>query len=130
MVVRIEMYFSHSFSFLEKTAKGRWRSLRDYYRQELREHGAHRSGAGADEVGTSMWPYFSQMIFLKDILKTDARSSKFTLDETASVLREASKPTLVTKQSFQMQVIMMNLCHLLHGHRLYQIHPEILPLDH
>ncbi|XP_076045701.1 uncharacterized protein LOC143027942 [Oratosquilla oratoria] len=79
---------SKKLNITEKAAKGKWKNLRDYYRQELRKQSSKRSGAGADDVGTSTWPYFRQMSFLKDILNPDSRNSNLTHDETASVLDE------------------------------------------
>jgi len=54
-----------------KTAKARWKNMRDYYRLELRKLETQKSGSGTDQATpTSSWAHFTVMSFLKDILKS------------------------------------------------------------
>lgn len=51
----------------------RWKSLRDRFRRMLTAwKAARKSGAGTEEVEGAIditWPYFEQMLFLKDSME-------------------------------------------------------------
>lgn len=56
-----------------KHARSRWKTLRDYFRQEVTKIEKPRSGAGGD-VTTSSWQYFALMGFLRDTMVSEGRS--------------------------------------------------------
>ncbi|XP_024892558.1 uncharacterized protein LOC112467894 [Temnothorax curvispinosus] len=73
----ISQAFSQIGSLLSEPLTGdavstRWKSLRDQYSREMRKVTASqpRSGAGNDEPSYKpTWPLFSDMSFLKDVIK-------------------------------------------------------------
>ncbi|XP_046685249.1 uncharacterized protein LOC124370988 [Homalodisca vitripennis] len=57
-----------------KEAQSKWKSLRDYYRKEVRKMQEERSGSSADSVHKSNWPYFLMLDFLRTQFKTSPTS--------------------------------------------------------
>lgn len=49
--------------------KKKWKYLRDQYSTELSKITRPKSGAGADEIVTCKWQYFTALSFLKDIVR-------------------------------------------------------------
>lgn len=70
--------------------KSKWKNLRDYFRNECKKVGTSRSGSSADASVSSSWPYFKQLLFLKDILRPDRRDSNLTQNEPVEETEEGS----------------------------------------
>ncbi|XP_046685246.1 uncharacterized protein LOC124370985 [Homalodisca vitripennis] len=66
-----------------KDAQQKWKSLRDYYRKEIRKMQEERSGSSADTIYKSNWPYFMLLDFLR---------SQFKTRPTSGNLKEKIKP--------------------------------------
>lgn len=49
-------------------AKKKWQGLRDTFRKEYNKVVEHKSGDEGIDTGDSSWPYFDQMLFLKDVV--------------------------------------------------------------
>lgn len=60
--------------FLENKLRRKWKYLRDQFAVELGKSPLPHSGDGADDVPTSKWPYFTQLLFLRDIVKPRSSS--------------------------------------------------------
>lgn len=59
--------FDYILFISAKEAQAKWKSLRDYFRRELKKIPPPRSGdPGGSEELKSNWVYFKQMLFLKD----------------------------------------------------------------
>ncbi|KAK7085834.1 hypothetical protein SK128_000127 [Halocaridina rubra] len=71
--------------YAEKSARRKWKNLKDYYRREVRKLESPRSGDGANGIVTSSWPYFTQLSFLYDIYCGASRSSNVTQNETTTL---------------------------------------------
>lgn len=59
--------FLHQILFIPaKEAQAKWKSLRDYFRRELKKIPPPRSGDPGGSAPKSNWAHFKQMLFLKD----------------------------------------------------------------
>lgn len=48
--------------------KKKWQGLRDTFRKEFNKAVDHKSGEAGVDAGDSSWPYFDQMLFLKEVV--------------------------------------------------------------
>lgn len=75
--------------FTVKEVQGKWKNLRDYFRNELKKIPIPRSGDASDIISKSHWPYFKNLMFLKDqILPRQSQSNLPENDSSESVLEE------------------------------------------
>ncbi|KAG8288261.1 hypothetical protein J6590_021026 [Homalodisca vitripennis] len=75
--------FPSTSTITMKDAQQKWKSLRDYYRKEIRKMQEERSGSSADTIYKSNWPYFMLLDFLR---------SQFKTRPTSGNLKEKIKP--------------------------------------
>lgn len=57
-----------SFVFQWRMLKKKWQGLRDTFRKEFNKAVDHKSGEAGVDAGDSSWPYFDQMLFLKEVV--------------------------------------------------------------
>ncbi|CAG5056224.1 unnamed protein product [Parnassius apollo] len=57
----------------DKQLRKKWKNLRDHFRKELKKFPPARSGDPGDTL-QSTWPYFQQMLFIKDDLTAEQSS--------------------------------------------------------
>ncbi|XP_063227164.1 uncharacterized protein LOC134537204 [Bacillus rossius redtenbacheri] len=69
-----------------KTARAKWKNLRAYFAKELRELEIPKSGSGGNTKTVSTWSFFSQLMFLKDVIV----SSSCPRDDNLHVSKEAT----------------------------------------
>ncbi|CAG9822198.1 unnamed protein product [Phaedon cochleariae] len=62
----------------EAKVRKKWKYLRDQFSVELGKLPVRRSGDAAEDDLQSKWPYFSQLLFLKDIVKPRASSGNLS----------------------------------------------------
>jgi len=76
-------------TFTENILKKKWKYLRDQFSVELGKIPPSRSGdSGAQEASGSKWQFFSQLLFLRDIVKP--RSSSGNLSQDTSFLTDSA----------------------------------------
>ncbi|XP_046662762.1 uncharacterized protein LOC124355643 [Homalodisca vitripennis] len=68
-----------------KEAQSKWKSLRHYYRKEVRKMQEERSGSSADSVHKSNWPYFLMLDFLRTQFKTRPTSGNLMKKQKTNV---------------------------------------------
>ncbi|KAF5283656.1 hypothetical protein FQR65_LT13780 [Abscondita terminalis] len=73
---------SNQMNESEVKVRKQWKYLRDQFSVELGKYPPPRSGDAAEDMPASKWPYFSQLLFLKDIVKP--RTATENLSSTQS----------------------------------------------
>ncbi|XP_068081361.1 ankyrin-3 isoform X1 [Anabrus simplex] len=64
-------------------ARSGWKTLRDYFHQEINKIEKPRSGTGGEGTTTSSWQFFQLMSFLCDTMISEARSSSLGVSSFA-----------------------------------------------
>lgn len=77
--------------FPEAKVRKQWKYLRDQFSVELGKHPPIRSGDPAEDMLTSKWPYFTQLLFLKDIVKPRTATGNLPRTSTQVTYQEESQ---------------------------------------
>ncbi|CAH2009659.1 unnamed protein product [Acanthoscelides obtectus] len=75
----------------EAKIRKQWKYLRDQFSVELGKLPPPRSGDAAEDLPTSKWPYFTQLLFLKDVIKPRAASGNLSMMQSAQSTQETEE---------------------------------------
>lgn len=79
------------FFVLEQKIRKKWKYLRDQFSVELGKLPRLRSGDSAESTRVCKWPYFQQLIFLKDIVRPRPSTGNLSAVETSETCIEESQ---------------------------------------
>ena len=73
--------------FTEEEIKAHWHSVKTVFdREEKREKGSKKSGAGTTEVYSSDWKYYKLLMFVKDCAEVDDSTSTLSIIQSGTYI--------------------------------------------